>query len=192
MRLTALAHELLAPHLRPGDLAADATAGNGHDTLFLAVAVGASGRVWAFDIQPRALDATRRRLEKNGVAGRVALVCDTNANLAAHLPPEACGTLAVVMANLGYLPGGDSAVITHTGETLRMLDAALHALRAGGVLSVLAYPGHEGGDAEAGAVHAWMIARAAEGHTVELRGEPLAPERRPWLALLTKAPSNAR
>lgn len=37
--------------LRPGDTAVDATMGNGHDTLFLAQAVGPTGHVIGFDIQ---------------------------------------------------------------------------------------------------------------------------------------------
>ena len=45
------AHSLLAAHIRPGDAVVDATAGNGHDTLFLARCVGPAGRVYALDIQ---------------------------------------------------------------------------------------------------------------------------------------------
>ncbi|MDD3298972.1 MAG: rRNA methyltransferase, partial [Firmicutes bacterium] len=44
-----------------GDLTVDATAGNGHDTLFFASLVGEKGAVYAFDIQQRALDITRER-----------------------------------------------------------------------------------------------------------------------------------
>ena len=51
------AHRLLAQATPAGGTAIDATAGNGHDTLFLAQCVGANGRVYAFDIQPQALAA---------------------------------------------------------------------------------------------------------------------------------------
>lgn len=196
MRLTALAHELIAPHLLPGDFAADATAGNGHDTLFLARAVGETGHVWAFDIQNSALASTRARLEKHGVAGRVTLVHASNAELGAHLSDAARGNLAVVMANLGYLPGGDPAVITHVADTMAMLDAAWASLRPGGLLSVMAYPGHEGGDTEAGAVLARVDTFRAHGAGVGIHGEPGSPARKPWLAMVTKpsgeSPSTAR
>jgi ubiquinone/menaquinone biosynthesis C-methylase UbiE len=39
--------------LRPGDVAVDATCGNGHDTLFMAQCVGPSGCVHAVDVQVR-------------------------------------------------------------------------------------------------------------------------------------------
>ena len=53
-RPTALAQEILRPLIRPGDLVIDATAGNGHDTLFLAECVGPAGKVLAFDVQAAA------------------------------------------------------------------------------------------------------------------------------------------
>lgn len=186
MRLTALAHELVARHLVAGDLAVDATAGNGNDTLFLAQAVGGDGRVRAFDIQSAALDATRLRLEKHGVAERVILIHASNASLADHLPEGARGEIGAVMANLGFLPGGDAGIVTHTMDTLKMLDAAIGALRPGGVISVVAYPGHPGGDTEAGAVHAWFTARRTEGFAVEIHGAPDDAKRTPWLGLLKK------
>ena len=62
-----VAKDHVAEALRPGDRAVDATAGNGHDTAFLAEAVGTAGGVWAFDVQPRALDAAAALLAEGGV-----------------------------------------------------------------------------------------------------------------------------
>ena len=53
---------VIAPNA-PGVIAVDATAGNGHDTLFLASTVGAGGRVWAFDVQETALVSAKNRLQ---------------------------------------------------------------------------------------------------------------------------------
>ena len=44
--------------LRPGDVAVDATMGNGKDTQFLCELVGETGRVYAFDVQEEALERT--------------------------------------------------------------------------------------------------------------------------------------
>ena len=154
-RLTELARQAVGERLHPGDTAVDATAGNGHDTLFLARQVGEGGRVLAFDIQGEALAATRARLEAAGVARRVTLLETSHHRLGAfvgHLPhpPRA------VMFNLGYLPGGDRSRITNPASTLPALESALACLAAGGVLSVIAYPGHPGGHQETEAVEAWF------------------------------------
>jgi ubiquinone/menaquinone biosynthesis C-methylase UbiE len=65
MRLTAQAHARLAPSLEPGAWALDATAGNGHDTLFLAGQVAPNGQVWAWDTQPAALRPRARILSQS-------------------------------------------------------------------------------------------------------------------------------
>ena len=58
----AFVHRLLRETVRAGDTVLDGTAGNGHDTLFLAQCAGENGRVYAFDIQPQAIAATDARL----------------------------------------------------------------------------------------------------------------------------------
>jgi len=185
MRLTALVHERLAAVLKPGDIAADVTAGNGHDALFLANAVGETGRVFVFDIQPAALDATRARLERHGVAGRCELIAGCHSALATYPPATATGGLGAVTANLGYLPGGEAEIVTLADSTLKMLRAAADRLRPGGVLSVIAYPGHPGGEIESAAVAAKLRSLAAEGFLLETHGGHDAAARRPWLAFLT-------
>lgn len=51
------AHAWVERVLRPGDLAVDATVGNGRDTAILAERVGPAGLVIGFDLQRDALDA---------------------------------------------------------------------------------------------------------------------------------------
>lgn len=150
-RPTELAHSLVAGVVRPGDVAADATVGNGLDTEVLARLAGPAGRVIGFDVQAGAIDATRRRLA--GIAGlaEVELHCESHSGLAQRVPDG----LAAAMFNLGYLPGGDHAVITETSETLAALNAAWDRLRQGGMVTVVCYPGHAGGDEEAQAVVEW-------------------------------------
>nr|WP_274600762.1 class I SAM-dependent methyltransferase [Ectothiorhodospira mobilis] len=125
----------------------------------MAGAVGATGRVWAFDVQPPALEATAQRLQAAGLAQRVHLIQAGHEHLADHLPPEARGRLAAVLFNLGYLPGGDHSRITRPETTLAALEAALAWLHPRGVVSVLAYRGHDGGKAEYEALQAWLARR---------------------------------
>jgi predicted methyltransferase len=151
-RPTARAHRELAAVIRPGDLVIDATAGNGHDTVFLAERVGESGRVIAFDIQADAISSTRARLDAAGLGDRVTLIEGSHARIAREAVP---GSTAAVVFNLGYLPGGDHSVITRREETLAATAQSLEVLRPGGLLAMVCYPGHAGGDEESAAVLAW-------------------------------------
>ena len=158
LSLTASAHEAIAAVVRSGDSVIDATAGNGHDTLFLARQVGAGGRVFAFDIQEAAIDATRRRLAASGLADRVALCPLNHCRFNEAVPASLEGRIAAVIFNLGYLPGGDKRLTTKPQTTLEALEKTVDWLRPGGVLTAIAYPAHEGGGAERDAVRAWMEA----------------------------------
>ena len=140
------AHDLLKNVIQSGDVVVDATLGNGHDTLFLAQCVGVTGKVIGFDIQQEALVATRERLSEAAVKLDVAeLHLKSHAELSALVPQD----VSAVMFNLGYLPGGDKTKITHWKSTEVALRSALSCLKKHGLLTVMCYPGHPGGDKEA-------------------------------------------
>lgn len=143
---------LMSQVIGPGDVAVDATVGNGADTRFLSGLVGPHGRVFGFDIQRQALDEARRRLARHEAPDNVTLIHAGHEAMAEHLPGEAVGNVAGVMFNLGYLPGGDETVITRPVTTCSAIDAALAVLRPGGVASLIIYTGHPGGAEEAEAV----------------------------------------
>lgn len=170
--LTQVAHERLAAALRPGDYAVDATVGNGHDTLFLAEQVGETGHVWGFDVQPSALENAYRQLVENNLSARVSLIEEGHQHLSDRLPEEAHGRLAAVMFNLGYLPGSDKEITTSTETTLPALDAALANLKSHGMLSILAYRGHPGGQDETTAVECWLAERQGQGCRIETVESP--------------------
>ncbi len=150
-RATDEAHRFLREILAPGDRCVDATAGNGHDTLFLAKCVGAGGEVFAFDVQPEAIESTRARLEAAGCAERVRLFQTCHSRIGESVE----GAVKAVMFNLGYLPGGDKNRITRPDTTLAAIEAASVLLEPGGRMTVVVYPGHAGGDVEAEAVEQW-------------------------------------
>ena len=147
-----LAARYMEDALREGDLAVDATMGNGHDTERLARLVGPAGRVVAFDIQARAVEATRARLTAAGLISRVTLVHDSHARMADCLS-EAPQLIAF---NLGFLPGGDKSVTTQPAETLRAVETAMGLLRPLGLLLVCCYPGHPAGQEELDALDAFF------------------------------------
>ncbi|MEM1082653.1 MAG: class I SAM-dependent methyltransferase [Verrucomicrobiota bacterium] len=148
-RPTAAAHRVVAEVVRPGDLVVDATAGNGHDTAFLAGLVGEGGRVMAFDVQEEAIRSTADRLEAAGLADRVELRLESHGRL---LERVGRGTVSAVMLNLGYLPGGDHERITEVGESCKAVVQGLFSLKEGGMVTVVCYTGHPGGKEEADAV----------------------------------------
>lgn len=169
-----VAHSHLAEALSPGARALDATAGNGHDTAFLAEQVGAGGRVEAFDIQAAAIAASQARLASLGLGDRVTWHLASHAALAERL----AAPVQAAAFNLGYLPGGDKAQTTRAASTLAALEALAGGLLApGGALAVTCYIGHPGGAEEAAAVLAWFEARDAGWLVAQWRrlGRPQAP-----------------
>ncbi|WP_309400283.1 class I SAM-dependent methyltransferase [Cerasicoccus maritimus] len=155
-RLTQVAHEQLASAILPGDYVIDATAGNGHDTLFLAERVGRTGVVLGIDRQPDALRSTGKRLNEAGCAEQVRLALGNHADMLEFLPGNWRHRVKAVVFNLGYLPGSDKEVITTAESTREALDASLQLLQPRGVLSILVYRGHDGGHAEEEMIQAWL------------------------------------
>lgn len=170
--LTQQAQDLISQVLRPGDTAIDATAGNGHDTHFLAKCVGASGTVISVDIQQAAIDVTRKRLTAAGLQN-VRLLNDDHSRLAELIPRELHGQITAIMFNLGFLPGGDKQIKTTTDRTRQAVLQATELLRPEGLLTILAYSGHDGGASETES-----IAQLLEGVPAE-RFEHATIESRP-------------
>lgn len=166
--LAETAHRLIAPHLPIGACAIDATVGNGHDTVFLAQCVGLSGQIYGFDIQPQALQTTALRLQQQGLANSVSLLEASHARMAELIPVERHGQVQAIMFNLGYLPGGDKSIMTLADSSLLALQAASSLLAPPGIMTVMVYPGHQGGDSEAQAVTAWCQALAGRRFVVEM------------------------
>jgi len=107
----ATAHQAIAEVLGDGDLAIDATLGNGHDTLFLAKRVGDTGRVWGFDVQAVALAHTRRRLQAHGVAERVTLVHAGHETMTEHVGADQHRPVSYTHLTLPTI----CSVLTHVG-----------------------------------------------------------------------------
>ncbi len=154
--------------LQPGEIAIDATAGNGHDTQFLAACVSETGRVYAFDIQPDALEQTAIRTAN---ATHVVLLLRDHAEMLEAIPVAEHGRVGAVMFNLGYRPGGDKTITTQARSTQTAVRCALELLRPGGVITVVVYPGHRAGAEEFAVVEAFFRSLPAEFALHEMRNE---------------------
>jgi len=195
-----MAQRWVAENAPPGSVAIDATAGGGVDTLFLARTVGPSGRVYAFDVQQEALEATELRLkaaseedDKAAALGEnrkkrprqplapVTLLRAGHQRMAELIGPEHRGRVRAVMFNLGYFPAAGEEgrkLITLTETTLVALEAAMGLLSPGGIITIVVYPGHEGGGEEASAVAAWsagLPSSAAQSVVYRFQQKPDAP-----------------
>jgi len=157
-RIVTWSQNLVCEVLNPGDLAVDLTAGKGRDTLALAEAVGHTGQVVSFDTQAAALQQTCELLQDHDYVvnnwtddreippgSQIVLVhaCHSSLEKMLRRRPKA------IMANLGYLPGGDPTLITGPESTLPALNQSLGLLSVGGRLAVTVYPAHAGGTEEA-------------------------------------------
>lgn len=145
---TALAMKIVGEYIKRGDVVVDATAGNGHDTLVLTKLVGEEGKVYAFDLQPLALEQTKSLLEKEGFFHNCTLVLDSHENMGHYIPEHELEVLSAVIFNLGYLPGGKKEITTQTEATLAAVEQALRLIRIGGIVAVTMYPGHPEGTVE--------------------------------------------
>jgi len=177
-----LSHFFLRQRVRPGDLVLDATCGNGLDTLLLAELAGEGGRVWGFDLQPRAIAATRALLEREGRLGNVELIEAGHERLSEYVP---AGLKAAVF-NLGYLPGGETTLVTCPESTVSALGQAASLLGPEGIIAISLYTGHHGGPEEARAVHEWGASLAPKQFNVWCSRQLNRPEFAPYLVLVER------
>ncbi|MGK4117122.1 class I SAM-dependent methyltransferase [Lysinibacillus capsici] len=143
-RVLQYAQQLLKDNIKEGDTVVDATAGNGHDTLFLAQLVGDEGQVYAFDVQKEAVDATLLRLLDHGLEHR-ALVLNKGHE---EVPQFVHKPVTAAIFNLGYLPGSNHDIITRPNTTIQAIENILKLLKVGGLIVLVIYHGHPGGKEE--------------------------------------------
>jgi predicted methyltransferase len=153
--LVNVAHNLIRDALHPGDISIDATVGNGHDTLFLVEQVSPLGRVFGFEIQQAAIESTKKKFQQKHSLECLTLIQASHADMGDKIPAHYHGNINAIMFNLGYLPGGDKSIITRTDSTVTALNSACRMLSSNGIITVMAYPGHQGGDLETDQVKNW-------------------------------------
>lgn len=137
-----LAHKFIAENVSEGDICIDATAGRGNDTAFLCGLVGESGHVIAFDIQQEAISSTVALLEAKGLDGRATLILGSHSEMDSYAE---AGTVACVVFNFGWLPGGNHDINTKAQTSIEALEKALGLLREDGIISASIYYGRNTG-----------------------------------------------
>ena len=96
-------------------------------------------------------------------AARYELHCQSHADLLQVVQP---GTADAVMFNFGWLPGADHAVFSTAQSSIPALQAALEAVRPGGVVSAILYSGQVIGTDEKQTVLEYLRALPLKSFTV--------------------------
>ncbi|MGP4040535.1 class I SAM-dependent methyltransferase [Gracilibacillus sp. D59] len=134
-------HQLLEEVVHQGDIAIDATCGNGNDTLMLSKL---AGKVYAFDIQLPAIEKTEALLAEKRIEN-VELIHDGHEHVSEYVKEK---TIAGAIFNLGYLPKADRSIITTPDTTIQAISSMLPILKKYGRIVIVIYHGHKGGTSE--------------------------------------------
>lgn len=170
-----IVHEWIKNRVMPGDLCMDATAGRGYDTALLCESVGANGQVIAFDIQEDAVDSTKRLLEERGLLKRAAVYKESHSKMDAYAKKE---SVACIMFNFGYLPGGDHSICTKAKTSIEAIGKGLDLLKKEGIMTLCIYHGGDSGFEEKEALMAYLKTIDSKKYTVvvsELYNKPNYP-----------------
>jgi SAM-dependent methyltransferase len=157
-----LAQRLLLDKVNNAQRVVDATAGNGKDTLFLAKNSSKDAAVWSFDIQEIAILKTKQLLSHHKLNDKVELIVDSHANIDCYITEP----IDVAMFNLGYLPNADHKITTEDQSTITALHKILGLLSTGGMITLVAYSGHQKGYWEQKAVQELFTSLPSELFTV--------------------------
>ncbi|MCK9442947.1 MAG: class I SAM-dependent methyltransferase [Tissierellaceae bacterium] len=144
--------DIVTKCVKPGQIVADCTVGNGNDTLLLCELVGEEGKVYGFDIQREALDITSKKLSLSQKYCQVHLIQDGHENIDKYVNEK----LDFIVYNLGYLPKGDKSIRTNKDTTIISLQKAILLLNNNGIILITSYTGHEGGMDEKIAVEKFL------------------------------------
>jgi SAM-dependent methyltransferase len=147
-RILPFARTLMDLAVQEGNIAVDATVGNGHDTLYLAKRVGKTGHVFGFDIQAEAIENTANRLKEHDSFEQVTLFQASHDELIKKIPKYYHGKITGAIFNLGYLPGGDKRIVTKPDSTIRAVDQLLQIMAPEGIIVLVIYHGHPEGAIE--------------------------------------------
>ena len=172
---------LIENYLSEGDIAIDATAGNGNDTLKLCKRVGEKGRVYAFDIQDKAIEETKKLIFENGFLN-AEIIKDSHEFMDKYISQKVKG----VIFNLGYLPGGDHSLQTKGETTIEAIKKSLRLICDDGFIAIMIYYGKNSGTEEKLVVTDFLKKLDHKKYTVTLHDFYNRPNNPPITAVITK------
>jgi hypothetical protein len=138
-----VSHMMTEPYARQAHVLVDMTCGTMPDDAVL----------YAFDIQPCAIERTRQRLQDEGLGDKdVRCRCGSHEQLLADVQSD----IDIIVFNLGYLPSGDHKIHTNCEITLKAIKIGLNKIAINGIIMITAYPGTEAGACEEQALRSFL------------------------------------
>ena len=168
----------LKNYIKSGDIVADMTCGNGHDTLFLSEIVGENGFIYAFDIQKSAIESTKVLL--SGFEN-LKLINDGHQNLDEYIT----GEIDAFVFNLGYLPKGDHNIKTDPENTIAAIEKSMLKLKKTGIIVISIYHGGDSGFHERDELLKYFKRLNPKKYNVILHDYINKPNNPPLLAVIT-------
>lgn len=133
-------HDIIKSKIGNGNIAIDATLGNGHDSDFLGELFN---KVYSFDIQEEAVVNYNKSNRKN-----VQAILDSHENFKKYITED----VDCIVYNLGYLPGANKDVTTTVNSTIKSISNGLDILGKNGLMLIAIYSGHLEGSLEKDAI----------------------------------------
>ena len=139
-------HWVISNHVDKYNVIVDATCGNGYDTVFLSKKLNKNGKMYAFDIQKSAIEKTKSKFQDKNV--NIEFINDGHEKLDKYIKEN----IDCIIYNLGYLPGSSKNIITKKETTIKSLELAVDMLANNGLIVIVIYSEHQGGEQEKDAV----------------------------------------
>ncbi|MDQ0160908.1 class I SAM-dependent methyltransferase [Alkalibacillus salilacus] len=141
------AHQWISDTLKSGDIAVDATLGNGHDSVALSKEVGSNGLIYSFDIQQSAIDQAQSLFTQSNI-NNITSIKLGHEQAKDYLIEQGITSIGGVIFNLGFLPGGDESITTQADSTIQAIEGLFELLMPHRMIVIVIYPGHDSGQIE--------------------------------------------
>lgn len=160
---TNIAKTIIELKLKESKVVLDATLGNGNDLIFIVQTSENLDKIYGFDIQEEAIQATEKRLTELKIYNdNVKLVHDSHTNIAQYIDEK----IDLAIFNLGYLPKANHEITTTAKTTLVAVQETMNLLNKNGIIIIAVYYGHNEGKAEKLALDDYLITLDQKKYTV--------------------------
>lgn len=131
--------------LKENSICVDATLGNGKDCLKIYKTLDGKCKIYAFDIQEKAIENSKNLFIENNISlDKINLINDSHEFVDNYIKEE----VDFFIMNLGYLPGGNKDITTNYKSVKIFLDKITFIMKEKSFGLIIFYPGHEAGKEE--------------------------------------------